>query len=70
MLKAKAILIRHVGLFSSCIDPCTNPSALWSFIDYKKKNNVLPSSMVFGDAHGSGNAQICKLFSDYFKSVY
>jgi exonuclease III len=51
-------------------DILSNPSAFWSFIDYKKKNNVLPSSMVFGDAHASGNAQICKLFSDYFKSVY
>jgi hypothetical protein len=37
-------------------DILSNPSALWSFIDYKKKNNVLPSSMVFDDAHGSGNA--------------
>lgn len=48
----------------------SNPKLFWSFVNSKKKNNRLPSSMQFESVQAKTINDCCSLFNDFFSRVY
>lgn len=47
-----------------------NPKGFWAFVNEKRKENGLPSSMYLGDKTAATNQEMCNLFSEHFASAF
>lgn len=47
-----------------------NSREFWKCLDYKRQTNGYPNSMSYNNVFKHNNQDICKLFKDFFQSVY
>ena len=51
-------------------DLIRHPKKFWFYVDSKRKTNGFPSTMSFNGVKASSPENICKLFSEFFQTVY
>ncbi|XP_055527412.1 uncharacterized protein LOC129720025 [Wyeomyia smithii] len=49
---------------------CTHPKQFWSFVNNKRKEAGLPSSMFLGDSVANNEREKCDLFAQQFQQVF